>query len=240
MSTPFLVRWLHPWMVVLRLGVFSPRGAEAQLSGTFRTAPGTFAKYEYHADGFQVVMFPVDVSMRFSSDTPTSMLSATIHQLIISVDEHGVPLYPMGAAFPMDVAGTSTDGRDFYGNLLDTPYLFHWDIEPVNDGELLWNGRVFWSGGRYEETTITNARLMPVHAESDGDNNLDGRSDAADYIAWRKGMSPFTNSQSEYDLWRTQFGQTIGPGASSGVPEPALMRLCGSLIFAAGFLRRRH
>lgn len=88
-----------------------------------------------------------------------------------------------------------------------------------------------------------------------GDFNFDGAANAADYVVWRKGMSPNPNSQSDYDLWSLNFGRTLGPGsggatflppnsaatdhAFGNVPEPATLVtlvFCGITLFAC---RRR-
>jgi hypothetical protein len=69
--------------------------------------------------------------------------------------------------------------------------------------------------------------LVRVSAAQTGDFNSDGTVDAADYVAWRKGLGT-TYTQSHYDIWRAHFGQTTGSGAAlpsaeslSAVPEPA-------------------
>jgi hypothetical protein len=93
---------------------------------------------------------------------------------------------------------------------------------------------------------LANSPLAPL----DADYNNDGVVDAADYAAWAKGMSPFPNSRSDYNLWQAQFGETIGPGAGGGsggdaisggsVPEPSLLAhlvICGTIGMVA---RRRR
>ena len=58
-----------------------------------------------------------------------------------------------------------------------------------------------------------------------GDYNHDGKVDAADYVVWRKS----NGSQSDYNTWRSHFGQSAGSGAalpsaeplSAAVPEPS-------------------
>ena len=211
------------------IGIISARQVDAQLAGTFHSAPGTTATYEFQSNGFASVILPVDVTFQFSNDIPTSLLTAIIHKPIIGVPPIGHPPFPSGLQFPMVVTGTSYDGRDFSGDLLGTQYMFDWTIVPAANDELLWNGRVGWSGGRYELTTITDARLIPGLA---GDFNQDGAVDAADYAVWRKGLGT-TYTQNDYNIWCAHFGQTTGSGsggsANAAVPEPATALL---LMFA--------
>jgi hypothetical protein len=55
--------------------------------------------------------------------------------------------------------------------------------------------------------------------------------DAADYVVWRK-----TNgAQSNYNLWRSNFGKPPGSGAgatgsASAVPEPAALVMLGTAM----------
>jgi hypothetical protein len=83
----------------------------------------------------------------------------------------------------------------------------------------------------------TSILLKIVESVNPGDYNLDGIVDAADYVVWRKN----DGTQTGYDNWRANFGQTAGSGsdvsATTTVPEPATLML---LMFAAAgwFLRR--
>jgi hypothetical protein len=71
-----------------------------------------------------------------------------------------------------------------------------------------------------------------------GDFNGDGKVDAADYASWRKGLGT-TYTQTDYDVWRTHFGQSAGGGsgasAGSAVPEPS----CPVLLLATAMLSLR-
>jgi hypothetical protein len=72
----------------------------------------------------------------------------------------------------------------------------------------------------------------------DGDFNLDGKVDAADYVVWRK----TDGTQAGYDEWRTNFGRTSGSGSALGsaaVPEPSALVLLAAAGAAFGGLRRR-
>src|SRR5262245_11360307 len=67
-----------------------------------------------------------------------------------------------------------------------------------------------------------------------GDNNRNGRVDAADYVAWRK----TDNLQPGYETWRINFGRSSGAasaGAIDPVPEPATL---ATIIFVVGLARR--
>jgi hypothetical protein len=94
-------------------------------------------------------------------------------------------------------------------------------------------GSLSWDTSRLYTTGVL-AVVAPVLL---GDFNNDGTVDAADYVAWRKGLVAPTPAN--YNLWLTNFGETSGSGsaASGSVPEPATALL---LLFSAagGFLRR--
>jgi hypothetical protein len=77
------------------------------------------------------------------------------------------------------------------------------------------------------------------------DYNNDGKVDAADYIAWRKGSTPLhnevatigSNTPADYTEWRARFGNPPGSGASltgASVPEPSS---CTLLIAALATVR---
>jgi len=76
-----------------------------------------------------------------------------------------------------------------------------------------------------------------VDLSLDGDFNLDGQVDAADYTVWRDN----NYGPEQYDFWKNNFGASNGAGSATGgtsipVPEPAAWTLaaCG---FAALVLR---
>jgi hypothetical protein len=225
---------------------------QAQLSGTYRSAPGTLAMYTYHIGEYHTVPLPADVTMRFSENDPSSM-TALIHKPIIgdTAENHN---YGIVHEFPMVVTATSTDGHTFRGDLLGTQYLFKWTIEPVNNGSLHWEGDVGWAGGRVEHSMIDDARLLPV---APGDYNQNGTVDIADFVIWREGfgqsnMSPIgfladgdgdgQVDQDDYNIWRANYGETTARGSlsSAGIPEPAtwLMLVVASLPLLNAASRR--
>jgi hypothetical protein len=77
-----------------------------------------------------------------------------------------------------------------------------------------------------------------------GDFDLDGMVDGNDYALWRKN----DGTQSDFDLWRANYGRSAGSGSSSGsnlgaagVPEPttALLIVCSLVPFIGCRFRRR-
>ena len=84
--------------------------------------------------------------------------------------------------------------------------------------------------------------LQVIATRVPGDFNADGAVDAADYVVWRKGLGT-TYTQSDYDDWRADFGQTGGSGsgatANATIPEPAsiIMLIMGSFVICV--CRRR-
>ncbi len=85
---------------------------------------------------------------------------------------------------------------------------------------------------------------VALFAPIPGDFNLDGKVNAADYVVWRKGIS-VPPTQTNYDIWRANFGQPAGAGATNqsfgrGTPEPAafVLVLTAALICFAGCRQR--
>ncbi len=70
----------------------------------------------------------------------------------------------------------------------------------------------------------------------DGDFNLDGRIDAADYTVWRDGLgTKFTPG--DYDVWVSNYGATVTAPANA-VPEPTARLLVLFVGLACWFSRR--
>ena len=176
-------------------------------------------------------MLPADITVTFSGDTPTSMLTATIHRPIIG-DTAGNFNFPIVNEFPLVVTGTSSDGRDFEGQLLaNSQYYFVWQFEPARALKG-WNGMVSWVGGRIEVSTITDARLIPGVP---GDYNQNGTVDAADYAVRRNGRGTSIPKTID-DFWRSHFGQTAGAVLRSartavGLRAGAGQRISGGAVF---------
>jgi hypothetical protein len=83
---------------------------------------------------------------------------------------------------------------------------------------------------------------------TNGDFNLDGSVDAADYVVWRNGLGTIY-TQNDYKIWRAHFGQIAGSGStlpsaeplSAAVPEPSMAVLftCSMAPLFVARLRRR-
>lgn len=103
---------------------------------------------------------------------------------------------------------------------------------PALPSSLEWNTSQLYSTGVLSVATAA----LP------GDFDHNGIVNAADYIVWRKGLGT-TYTQSEYDTWRSHFGQIAGSGSgtsvNAAVPEPAILVL---VMFAVAglFLRRQR
>jgi hypothetical protein len=125
------------------------------------------------------------------------------------------------------VAGNTFDILD-WGSLSGT---FNSIQLPTLANGLQWNASQLYTTGVF---SIDVAGIP-------GDFNHNGVVDAADYVVWRKGLGT-TYTQSDYDVWRTYFGQTAGSGAgavaNAAVPEPSAPVLM--IIAAAGYCLRRN
>jgi hypothetical protein len=80
-----------------------------------------------------------------------------------------------------------------------------------------------WQDGDFNDDEVVDGADYVIWLNATplpGDFNFDGAVDAADYVVWRKGPTQLT--QSGYDAWRANFGQTAAAtaNASRGVPEP--------------------
>ena len=81
--------------------------------------------------------------------------------------------------------------------------------------------------------TTGEVTLTAVPGVLPGDFNNNGVVDAADYVVWRDGLGS-TYVQSDYEVWRANFGRTAGSGAganaNANVPEPNTLLM---LVLAA-------
>jgi hypothetical protein len=89
--------------------------------------------------------------------------------------------------------------------------------------------RIFGGVGTtfYLDLVQVSAAVVP----ESGDYNGDGLVNAADYVLWRKNPTG-VYTQNEFDLWRGDFGETVGSSAQSylNAPEPSLAALIGLAV----------
>lgn len=157
----------------------------------------------------------------------------------------------------LDITGTANLGGDLKFNLSATPDphagdsfqilsatggvsgTFASTMLPPLDPGLSW--KVVYSA--------SSVSLMVVSGLP-GDFNANGVVDAADYVVWRNNVGSTTAlpndsiggtiGTSQYNEWRTHFGQTAGSGggvsANAAVPEPATLALLimGTMAMCAG------
>ncbi len=167
---------------------------------------------------------------------------------IIDIDDMGTPTDTTDDRITnfsgFNVAGTGAPSRhelefDAAGNA----YTTHSNIERL---------QVFSPGGNWTAITTSAGEFslvpfVPPVGGVDGDYNDDGTVDAADYVLWRKGVSPLANDDTpgnqpeDYDVWKEHFGESApGSGGNSQVPEPSALLLAAVGLLASGACRRRH
>ena len=88
------------------------------------------------------------------------------------------------------------------------------------------------AGQRWDFSQFPIDGSIRIAAGYTADFNVDGRVDAADYVAWRKGLrATYTNN--DFNTWRKQFGQAAAAGnefENTTVPEPSSLSLVACLL----------
>jgi uncharacterized protein YjbI with pentapeptide repeats len=147
--------------------------------------------------------------------------------------EPGIPV-ALGGTLKL----TFADDVDVATQVGRTLRIFDWtSVEPTGafavESPHLWDLSQLYTTG---EVTLLAVNTVP------GDFNGDGIVDAADYVVWRNGLGT-TYMPSDYELWRSHFGQTAAGGAALAsarvIPEPPSLLFAIVLSSAAGFLLRR-
>ena len=137
----------------------SPYQLSGQICGQYQTAPGEQVQYSYHDGSLQMISLPVATNFDISCDD--LRLTAVILAPIIGVDDQGNELFPTGLTYPLTVSSADDSQQGYLGMLLNTQYAYQWTFAE-SAGNRLWNGNVFWAGGRFEQTEIVDVELLRV------------------------------------------------------------------------------
>lgn len=149
--------------------------------------------------------------------------------------------------------GAYTASSSFFGTFDQGGNVAEWSEFTLNSssGRLVRGGS--WDDTYWETSTSTGSFIGSAYdvrdigfrvaslPGSDGDFNGDTIVDAADYGVWRKGLGT-TYTQTDYDVWRTHFGQGTSAAANSsatGIPEPASTTLFSFAAMMVGVRRGR-
>jgi T5SS/PEP-CTERM-associated repeat protein len=143
---------------------------------------------------------------------------------------------PMGGTLEVSLTGDyvphgsqSFDILDWGGSFSGA---FSAIVLPTLGGTLVWDTSQLYINGTL---SVTGPESLA------GDYNENGQVDAADYVVWRNGLGTIY-TQTDYNVWRANFGQTSGSGAgkspaslNAAIPEPA-----AAMILLSGILVTLH
>ena len=218
-------------------------------------AVASFGRVQFSLSVTQVD--PLDISFTFAANitgTPVVVYNAAWSSTVINPDPPGAETRRFDFRFPLETPYfyNPAEGNLLYDIIREMPGpgngLARNDLDlsdAFSEKQDIWSEQLGVNSpvsfpARF--TSINEYVFVPV---TPGDYNRDGTVDAADYVVWRKGLGTIY-TQANYDLWRANFGQTIGSGAalpsadplSIAVPEPVawVMLLTGTLaIFSRRF-----
>ena len=133
-------------------------GRAAVGSGLYQTVPGAMVleKGDYVPSHSRLVPLFATVRLDFNSAPPS--LTGAITNAVLEG----------GAPFALTVTNSSwypwTDGSyNFHGYYLaGTQYLFDWRFSMSTNGEVLWNGYDYWTGGHIWQVPISNITMVPL------------------------------------------------------------------------------
>jgi Tol biopolymer transport system component len=165
-------------------------------------------------------------------DVVTAAFSPDGSQVVYLADQNADEVYELFA-----VASSGGDARKISGPLTNGGDVIDWRFSP--DGQTL----VYRADQELDE--LFELFSVSLSTALDGDYNLDGVVDAADYTVWRDTLANSSGGAEKFTLWRANFGRKSGSGqvavAPSSVPEPATwMLLGGAMLVVIRRGRRRE
>jgi hypothetical protein len=140
-----------------------------------------------------------------------------------------------GGSSPSAIAEVFLDGNSTLDTTTSTKSIGAAYNNLINGEDLVFQYRL--ATGSLRTGFVQYVGMPPASLQ--GDYNMNGVVDAADYVVWRK----TDGTPAGYNLWRTNFGRTAAGGAASlggaaSVPEPATVGLVLAII-ALAVLRQR-
>jgi hypothetical protein len=128
----------------------------------------------------------------------------------------------------------NADSMDLYGN--------HWNYFSVWTDDFLDDFTAQQVQALLNDENVITLNELPLlpwsnAAPGAGDYNDDGVVDAADFVAWQKGLAA---TLGDYAHWRSHFGNNSGAGSAVGAPEPSSATLLLAIASVIAACRRRH
>jgi hypothetical protein len=172
-------------------------------------------------------------------DHPTDFTPSEVHLQHVDADDPGSPVIISSADTGLIPIGNAAVGEDYIpgrNRFVDMHFFDITDAEPGDQFAFAVHGEL----GGFRSAGIAGFSfdiVDPTVENLPGDHNLDGSVDAADYVWWRKS----DGLPDGYAAWQEHFGESLGGGSSSGLPEPSagLMLVIGSIVFVAVHRLRR-
>ncbi len=224
------------------------------IAGPFPSAVGTPRMNDSGAIAFWALLDSGDEGIFVGDGGPLTT---------VAIADPTTPFYEFQDDIDINNQGTVA----FTARLWDGTFGIFVGDDPVNDkvvqiGDLLFGQRVsglgrphlnnrgdiaFWF--EVLDPRVTNGHWSGIalavnESPLAGDFNNDSTVDAADYVAWRKGLGP-TYTQDDYNIWRAHFGESAGSGAGAAiksphaaVPEPSMLGLVAMALLARRGARR--
>ncbi len=116
----------------------------------------------------------------------------------------------------------------------DQHYLFDVEIPADRSGhQVLW---IAWQrDDPVGEVFFSTSDLLVTPIASDGDFNLDGDVDGADFLDWQRGLGGET-TRADFDSWKSQY--PTNPVSANSIPEPQSIMLLLLMVLQLSLVGR--